>query len=183
MSETPTDTERTHLLPVIDMSEPDNDELEGPQPPADADPAANPAGAEPIHILADLWVGGMGHDLVDDEFDAVLSLGKDAGHIPDSMRHRHIPIGTHTLDATKLTKATTWVHTQWKADRSVLVRCDYEIERAALVVGLVCIQMGGTGYDALLTLGRAGVCIDDFRYRRYLTDAGKVNHDEALPIV
>lgn len=150
----------TFSLPTVDLNEPEG------------------RVSDVTHIMSDLWVGSMDHQLVEEEFDSVLTLAKEAGHIPDTMRHRHIPLGTHILDEAKVTKAVNWVYTQWKQDRSVLVRCDYDIDRAAMIVALVCIEMGGTGYDAMGALAGARVMLNDFRYRKFVYEAGATNAQE-----
>jgi hypothetical protein len=189
---TVTDTEPTYTLPSrndtpttvedlqidTDLGLPDVDLNEG-----ESGEATQGQYVDVTHVMSDLWVGSMEHELVDAEFDAVLTLAKDAGHIPDTIRHRHVPLGTHVLDTAKLDKAVNWAFTQWKQDRTVLVRCDYEIDRAALVVALVCVEMGGNGYDAIAALGSADIAIKDFRYRKHVYDAGEKNRVEGEPYV
>lgn len=177
-----TNTEPTYTLPSrndapttvedidTDLGLPDVDLNEG-----ESGEATEGQYVDVTHVMSDLWVGSMEHELVDEEFDAVLTLAKDAGHIPDTIRHRHVPLGTHVLDTAKLDKAVNWAFTQWKQDRTVLVRCDYEIDRAAFVVALVCVEMGGSGYDAMAALAAVGIHIKDFRYRKHIFDAGEKN--------
>jgi hypothetical protein len=88
------------------------------------------------------------------------------------IRSRHISLSYQLMDPVKLAMAVEWTRVQVESERSVLVRSERGLQRPALVVALVVIELGGKRDDAINAVKHARIgALTDFRYLKILTDA------------
>ncbi len=125
-----------------------------------------PAGGPPFrHCVAGLHIGKMTPRPVEGEFDSVLTVAREAGHVPDLVRHRHTPLTYAVLPAEHLHDVVVWTESQLVEDRKILIRSEGGRQRPGLIVGAIIIRMGGSYADALTCVRRADPgALTDFRY-------------------
>lgn len=124
--------------------------------------------AEPfwIHTAGGLHMGRMEPRPLAGEFDSILTLAADPGHLDPAIRHKHLPLSYMRLDPDVLAQAIEWTHEQFMADRKLLVRSEGGRQRPGLVIAGLFVRLGATETEAIYSVRRnCYEALDDFRYR------------------
>lgn len=113
-------------------------------------------------IVPQLWMGGHHYGnaeglrvpvIVGTEFDVVISLFQAEGHGPGpDVEHHHLTIPDAALLAEQLAAARELARiaaAAVRADRSVMVRCQYGYNRSGLVVAQTLLELGHSIDDAI----------------------------------
>ncbi len=117
------------------------------------------------HLVAGIHIGTYRPAIVGGEFDAVLSVGREAGTAPEGVRHAHIHLPYGEMNTAALDNAVDWIRGQLSRDRTILIRSEKGKQRPALVAAMTVIRLGGSYFDATSCARRAGHdVLTDFRY-------------------
>ncbi|WP_433757371.1 protein-tyrosine phosphatase family protein [Nocardia sp. CA-135398] len=147
--------------------------------------ARTPDADAPWHeIVPQLWMGGHHYGnadgvrvpaIVGTEFDVVISLFQADGHGPGpDVEHHHLAIPDAELRAEQLTAARELARiaaAAVRADRCVMVRCQYGYNRSGLVVAQTLLDLGHSVDDAiaLIRLRRSRYALNNEFFVNYLT--------------
>ena len=141
-------------------------------------------------ILPNLYMGGTEDaDIVQfgrrlpqlderEEFDAVVTCYSYAQPMSWYVHENRYGFADGPMDAetfVKVQELATWLHSEWKAGRKCLSRCQAGLNRSGLVIALV-LMMDGYSADNALTL------IREKRDRNALFNLDFVRKLRALPI-
>ncbi|MEV6135923.1 hypothetical protein AB0L63_07640 [Nocardia sp. NPDC051990] len=134
------------------------------RPPKTQIPDANAPWNE---IVPQLWMGGHHYGnaegvrvpaIVGTEFDVVISLFQAEGHGPGpDVEHHHLAIPDTALHAEQLAAARELARiaaAAVRADRSVMVRCQYGYNRSGLVVAQTLLELGHSVDNAIALIRR-----------------------------
>ncbi len=118
-------------------------------------------------IVPQLWMGGHHYGntegvrvpvIVGTEFDVVISLYQADGHGPGpDVEHHHLGIPDAALRADQRAAARELARiaaAAVRADRSVMVRCQYGYNRSGLVVAQTLLDLGHSVDDAIALIRR-----------------------------
>lgn len=135
-------------------------------------------------IVPQLWMGGHHYGnadgvrvpaIVGTEFDVVISLYQAEGHGPGpDVEHHHLAIPDAVLHAEQLAAARALARiaaAAVRAERSVMVRCQYGYNRSGLVVAQTLLDLGHSVDDAiaLIRLRRSRYALNNEFFVKYLT--------------
>jgi protein-tyrosine phosphatase len=141
-------------------------------------------------ILPNLYMGGTGdNDIVRfgkrlpqlherEEFDSVVTCYSYAQPMSWYVHENRYGFADGPMDHKTFEKAqelASWLHSEWKAGKKCLSRCQAGLNRSGLVIALVLMQDGFTADDAI-------ALIREKRDRNALFNLDFVRKLQALPI-